>query len=97
MQAAASAVSPEQMLTQTVQEHLDSTAQSLGYDDIRSAATYADEPAVAKFQNEGKALRAWRSLVWAASYELMMAVRAGNRAVPTADELIKSLPAFKQG
>ena len=83
-----------QELTATVQQHLDATAQSLGYDDIRSAATYADEPAVAKFQNEGKALRAWRSLVWAAAYAKMQRVKSGLEPVPTSEILFASLPAF---
>lgn len=81
-------------LTRVVQQHLDATAQSLGYDDIRSAATYADEPAVAKFQNEGRALRAWRSLVWAAAYDKMQRVKLGVEPVPIAEVLVASLPAF---
>ena len=81
-------------LTQAVQQHLDTKAQSLGYDDIRSAATYADEPAVAKFQNEGRALRAWRSLLWAAAYSKLQRVNAGLEPVPTKEMLIASLPVF---
>jgi hypothetical protein len=84
----------EQSLTQAVQHHLDATAQSLGYDDIRSAATYADEPAVANFQSEGKALRAWRSLLWAAAYAKMQRVKTGLEPLPTSEVLIASLPAF---
>lgn len=58
-------------LTRAVRAMLDSKARSLGYDDIAAAATYADEPAVASFQAEGKALRAWRSRVWEAAGNLM--------------------------
>ena len=48
-----------------VQGHLDSTAKAHGYDNVMTAVSYADEPAVAKFQADGKAFRAWRSKVWA--------------------------------
>ena len=55
-------------LSNAVQEHLDKEAQKLGYDNIKSAVTYAEEPVVAKFQLEGIAFREWRSLVWAKCY-----------------------------
>jgi len=80
--------------TAAIQQHLDTTARRLGYDDIRSAVTYAEEPAVAKFQSEGRALRAWRSLVWAAGYELMDEVLRGERSEPSIDELLALLPAL---
>ena len=83
------------LLTAAVQRHIDSQAQALGYDNIYTAVSYAEEPAVPRFQLEGRALRAWRSLVWAASREVMSAVEAGDRAVPTAEELIAALPAFE--
>ena len=86
---------PEQItaeLTAAVQSHLDSAARAAGYDDIKAACTYADEPAVPQFQAEGQAFRAWRSLVWAKCYEIMADVLARSRAVPTADELIGELP-----
>ena len=79
-------------LTIDVQKHLDEAAQALGYDDIKSAVTYAEEPAVPKFQAEGQAFRAWRSLVWDACYAIMGDVLAGNRPIPTAEELIAELP-----
>jgi len=60
-------------ITTAVQAHLDAAARAAGYDDIRSVVTYADEPAVPKFQADGQAFRAWRSLVWAKCYELLAA------------------------
>ncbi len=78
----------------TVQAHLDAAAADLGYDDIKTAVTYADEPAVAKFQAEGQALRAWRSLVWAACYVRLEQWKAGALQEPDADQLIDSLPPF---
>lgn len=78
--------------TQAVQQHLDARAQALGYDDIKSACSYADEPSVPKFQAEGIAFRSWRSLVWAHCYTVLAAVAAGEIPEPTLDELIVGLP-----
>lgn len=79
-------------LINAVQSHLDTTAQLLGYDSIATAVTYASEAAVSKFQTEGQAFREWRSLVWAHCHAVLAAVVAGERAVPTAEELIAELP-----
>lgn len=85
----------QRSLEQLVQSHLDAQAQQYGYDSIFSAVTYADEPAVPQFQQEGQALRAWRSLVWARCYELLGEVQAQTRPVPSGEELIALLPAFE--
>ncbi|WKN20789.1 hypothetical protein [Azotobacter vinelandii] len=78
-----------------VQAHLDAEARALGYDDIRSAVTYADEPAVPKFQAEGIAFRSWRSLCWDYCYAQLAAVDAGEREAPTAAQLVSELPALE--
>lgn len=75
-----------------VQAHMDAQARALNYDSIANAITYADEPAVPKFQAEGQAFRAWRSLVWARCYEILEEVQGGARAIPSDDELIAELP-----
>lgn len=88
-------LSEEQLTGQfrtVIQNHLDAAAAGVGYDDIRAAVTYADEPSVPKFEAEGKALRAWRSLVWAYGYEQIDAVQSGSRTLPTPEELIAELP-----
>ena len=77
-----------------VYDHMDAAAQALGYDDIRAAVTYADEPIIPKFQAEGRACRAWRSLVWAHCYQVLDDVQAGRRPIPTEAELIAELPAL---
>lgn len=79
-------------LRDLVQQYLDAMARSLGYDDIRTAVTYAEEPAVPNFQHEGRALRAWRSLVWSAWHELRTRVEAGDAAEPAEDQLADVLP-----
>lgn len=81
-------------LTDAVQQHMDAAAQAAGYDSIASAVTYADEPAVPRFQAEGQALRAWRSQVWSTCYAGLDEVMAGTRAIPTAAELLAELPPF---
>lgn len=78
--------------TQAVQAHLDRVAQSWGYDDIYTAATYAEEPAVPKFQREAKALRAWRSEVWAACAQGLADVEAGRIPWPEPAALLAWLP-----
>jgi hypothetical protein len=79
-------------LTGAVQSHLDTVARSYGYDNAWTACTYADEPAVPRFQQEGASIRAWRSAVWAACHTVMDTVQAGHLPVPTAEELISGLP-----
>ena len=91
------ALTPEQIeagLRKAVQRHADAVAKALGYDGIATAVTYADEPAVPLFEAQGKALRAWRSQVWASCMATLKAVAAGSVAVPSAADLIASLPTF---
>jgi hypothetical protein len=79
---------------QAIQDHLNAAAVNNGYDDIMTAVSYAEEPAVPKFQNDGKAFRAWRSLVWAYAYEQLAAVKAGEREQPTVEAFLQELPAL---
>jgi len=76
-----------------IQRHLDSKAKELGYDSLISAISYAEEPAVPKFQAEGQALRAWRSKVWAAAYAYL--AEADDQAPPSPDALLAELPTFE--
>ncbi len=88
----------EQIIAQfeaRVQLWLDEQARALGYDDIKSAISYAEEPAVPKFQQEGQAMRRLRSLARAWLYEILNEVQAGQRSIPTEEELIAELGALK--
>ena len=79
-----------------VKEYADMVALAYDFDDIAEAVTYADEPAVPKFQMLGAALRAWRSLLWEAFDAACMQISAGNVEEPkTKPELIALLPAFE--
>lgn len=77
---------------QVVQDELDRTARVFGYDSMAVAVTYAEEPAVPRFQAEGQALRAWRSLVWATCYAMLAEVKAGTMPVPSEAEVLTALP-----
>jgi hypothetical protein len=84
------------MYTSNIQSLLlDATAKSMGYDSIFTAVTYADEYAVAKFQEEGSALRVWRSLVWAEANSILADVSNEVIPAPTVGELIAMLPVFE--
>ncbi|MEB0132663.1 hypothetical protein [Pseudomonas sp. CCI2.4] len=85
----------EAMLEQAVQAKLNGSAIASGYDSIATAVSYAEEPAVPKFQNDGIAFRAWRSLVWAYIYEQLALVTTGKREQPTVDAFLLELPALK--
>jgi hypothetical protein len=84
----------QRLLTDTVQSIMDAKAQSYHYDDLTTAVTYAGEPSVPKFQEEGQAFRAWRSQVWATAYSILADVQAGTRGFPTVSEVPGLLPPF---
>lgn len=79
-----------------MQAQLDAVAQGLGYDDIRSLVSYAEEPADPAFQAEGLAGRRWRSLFWRAGIDRLAQVRAGALAAPrTRQALLDGLPEYQ--
>lgn len=80
---------------QAVQAKLNGAANDRGYDSISTAISYAEEPAVPKFQKDGKAFRAWRSMVWAYAYEQLAAVKAGEREQPTVEAFLEELPTLE--
>ena len=80
---------------QAVQGKLNSAAIAAKYDSIENAVSYAEEPAVPKFQNDGKAFRAWRSKVWAYAYEQLALVLAGEREQPTVEAFLLELPVLQ--
>ena len=87
---------PEQIIAQYtdgVQQHLDTFARTRNYDGILSAATYATSQ-VPKFKAEGQYAVEARDATWAKCYEVLAAVEAGSRPMPTLDELLAELPAL---
>ena len=74
-----------------IQNHLDTTAQAAGYDNMLSASSYAGF--ANSFQVESQNFIAWRGSVWDYAYAELAKVQAGTRIVPTIDEFIAELPA----
>lgn len=81
----------QKQLTDAVQHVLDSKAQELNYDSCLSVCSYVNT-GVQKFDDEGESFRKWRSAVWAKGYEILAEVQAGEREIPTEEELIAELP-----
>lgn len=75
-----------------IQDLLDQSAKNKGYDSIFTAISYAEEPSVAKFQNDGRAFRSWRSQVWEYAYQELAKVKAGERPTPELTEFLSELP-----
>ena len=80
-------------LSAAVQRHLDATARTRNYDGILSLCSYATSTDPT-FATEGQAGVLWRDACWRRCYEVMAEVKAGVQPVPTAEELIASLPAM---
>lgn len=78
-------------MTDKVQAYLDKEAQALGYDSCLSVCSYVST-GVQKFDDEGTAFREWRSKVWEKGYAIVAAVKAGERQIPTEEELFAELP-----
>lgn len=81
----------KQMLIDGVQNWMDEIAMSRGYDSILSACSYI-KTGVERFDTEGQQAREWRSQVWIYCYNYLDEVLAGNRSIPTLEELIEELP-----
>lgn len=84
----------QQQLTQAVQDHMDSTAQTKGYDNIHTACSYYNSTDHI-FATEGQACLQWRDKVWRTCYNILDEVKAGTRKIPTAEELIAELPVLE--
>jgi hypothetical protein len=77
-----------------VQARLDTFARTRGYDGILSACTYAVSTNP-KFAAEGQYCVQVRDATWAKCYEILNAVQAGERPVPTWEELEAELPVLQ--
>jgi hypothetical protein len=78
-----------------VQNQLDSAAKARGYDSLFTVISYAEEPAVPRFQADGQAFRRWRSLVWDYAHTEMNAVLMGEKPQPELDTFLAGLPALE--
>ena len=80
-------------ITNLVQELLDNTAKSRGYDGIVSLCTYANSN-ISKFKTEGQAGVDWRDQCWAKCYQIMSDVQSGTRSIPTPADVLLELPSI---
>lgn len=74
-----------------IQDYMDDTVATKGYDDINSACTYAvsNDPT---FKAEGAACVEWRDAIWKAWFPIRADIEAGKREIPTPEELVEKLP-----
>lgn len=79
-----------------IEEHMEAMARGMGYKGLDRAISYAEEPAVQKYQDEGKALRSWRSRVWAWFYteDIQLEVADGRF---DEDSLLELPPLYPSG
>lgn len=84
----------KKMFTDAIQAYLDTTAQSRRYDNIFTAISYVNSTDET-FAREAQACLVWRDKVWRKCYDILDAVEAGEREVPTVEELIAELPTIE--
>ena len=84
----------KQMFTDTIQKYLDTTAQERRYDNIFTAISYVNSTDET-FAREAQACLVWRDKVWRKCYDILDAVEAGEREIPTVEELIFELPTIE--
>ena len=82
----------QKCLTDGVQNWMDSKVHERNYDNVHTCVgTYLYSP-IEKFRLEAEAVRDWVSYVWAKCYEILAQVEAGERDIPTLEEVISELP-----
>ena len=82
----------QKRLTDGVQNWMDNIVQERNYDNVHTCVgTYLYSP-IEKFRLEAEAVRDWVSYVWAKCYEMLAQVEAGERDIPTLEEVIAELP-----
>ena len=77
--------------TNAIQQRLDAFARTRGYDNIMSACTYVNS-VMERFRLEGERAARLRDETWITAYAILDAVLAGEREVPTLEELFSELP-----
>lgn len=79
---ASSAQALQQSIVDATQQRLDDFARTRNYDNILSACTYATSN-VPKFAAEGQVAVNLRDATWAALYQILEEVQAGQREAPS--------------
>lgn len=86
----APSVNPIPLMVEAIQLTMDTKAQALGYDDLKTAITYRGDPNP-KFAAEADGFFTWRSSVWTEAYARMA---AGNIPASPADA-VALMPALQ--
>ena len=79
-------------ISNAIQKHLDTTAQSLRYDNMISARSYTGYTNA--FQTEAQALATWASECWVVAGQIEADVKNGDRAMPTVEDVLAELPVY---
>ena len=79
--------------TVAVQNMMDRTAQTRGYDSIFTLCSYSNSTNT-KFAAEATAAVKWRDAVWEKCYEIEDVVDAGTIPAPSLEELLKMMPSI---
>ena len=82
-----------QTLKNDVQTHLDTTAQSLGFDDINSISKFLSL-STSIFYADANNLNIWQNSVWEWIEPELHKVLNGIRTMPTRDEALIEIPKF---
>ncbi len=81
-----------QEINNAIQNHLDTKAKEFRYDNMMSARSYAGY--TNPFQAEAQALATWCADCWTAAATIQADAEAGNRIMPTSDEVLAELPVY---
>jgi len=79
-------------INNAIQNHLDTKAQEFRYDNMMSARSYTGY--TNPFQAEAQALATWCADCWTTAGAIQADVEAGNRAMPTVEEVLAELPVY---
>jgi len=79
-------------INNAIQNHLDTKAQEFRYDNMMSARSYAGY--TNPYQEEAQALATWCADCWATAGTIQADIEAGNRTMPTTDEVLAELPVY---
>lgn len=78
-------------LLSAVDNYLNTTVQTRGYDSILSACSYVNSTDEI-FKAEGEQCLAWRDKVYRKCYDILADVESGKREIPSVEGLLDELP-----
>ena len=84
----------QQYFEDAIEAYMDSVVQTRNYKNIHTAASYVNSTNE-KFAKEGAACNKWRDDVWDKCYAILGEVKAGERPIPTSEEVIAELPVLE--